>query len=137
MRTSMLVFGLLAACGPRPALLESGSYVPAAPEQARGLEGVNLTLDDGLAFFVTPDNVYERELTPLAEEEWRSDCAKDDEDEGTLEETFAVDGEPMEWPDGTVILSTLSGACDSEGGMRVIGTDAGGASDLEVILRPF
>jgi hypothetical protein len=125
------------ACGPRPALLDSGSFVPVEPDKAHGLDGVNLTLDDGLAFFVTPDNVYERELTLLSEEEWRSDCAKDEQDEGTPEQTLSVDPEPMEWPEGTVSLSTLSGACDSEDGMRIIGSLAEGAAGLEVILRPF
>jgi hypothetical protein len=43
----------------------------------------------------------------------------------------------MEWPGGTVTLSLLSGACDNEGGMRIIGTDAEGASELELILTPF
>ncbi|MEQ1567671.1 MAG: hypothetical protein ABMA64_18665 [Myxococcota bacterium] len=113
---------LLAGCGPGAEVLVSGSYVTDDPSRHLGLEGVNLALDQEIALFVTPDAVIERTITLLGEPDWLTACP-DASPHGIVEQTVAIDPEPVALPDGPVAFATLSASCEEQGGIRLVATD--------------
>ena len=123
---------LLGACGPGATFLESGSYVPADGGDELGLDGVNLTLDQELVLFVTADAIVPHGYTDVPEDDWVVGCEAD-HPKGVLEQTLALDPEPVELPEATVTFTTLSAYCGEGGGIRLVATDPA----LELVLVPF
>ncbi len=111
--------------------LVSGSYVPLAGEEAPGLLGLNLNVEEQALFFVLDEEVQERPLSWLEEDKWPRRCKKSSK-QGIAEESAEVGGEPILLTDGEVADLVLSSWCGEEGALRLAGTP-----EWELHLEPL